>query len=66
MRIHIRTSADGDWIAVYKDGRMVEQNHSCDIRQGLEALGISFTDEEMVLDDIGNLPDGADPFPERL
>lgn len=31
-----------DWIAVYKDGEMVYQNHSCPLTEGLLALGIEF------------------------
>jgi hypothetical protein len=66
MSIHIRTSDGGDWIAVYKDGQCVENGHSCDIRRGLQALGIEFTEMEMQLDEFGQMPDGSDPFPESL
>lgn len=31
-----------DWIAIYKDGKKVWENHSCDIVDGLQALGIPF------------------------
>ncbi len=66
MNIHIRTSSFGDWIAIYKDGKCVEQGHSCDIERGLEALDIDFTSAEMQLDEYGQLSSGEDPFPEIL
>jgi hypothetical protein len=66
MRVQIRTC--DDWIAVYKDGERVWNTHSCRIQEGLEALGIPFEAEDFDdrLDDIGNMEDGSDPFPERL
>lgn len=66
MEIEIR-SCD-DWVAIYKDGERVWQNHSCSIREGLEALGIVFQDVDLYdkVDDCSSLPDGSDPFPERL
>lgn len=66
MKITIRTC--DDWVAVYKDGRKVEENHSCSIQQGLDALGIEFehVDLDDQMDDIGNMADGSDPFPETL
>jgi hypothetical protein len=64
--IHIRTC--DDWVAVYKDGVKVEENHSVSLRQGLEALGIEFehVDLDDQMDDLGNLKGGGDPFPETL
>ncbi len=66
MRIQIR-HAD-DWVAVYKDGVRVVNEHSCPLDRGLEALDISF--ESICLDDqldeYGNMKDGEDPFPERI
>ncbi len=67
MRIDIRTC--DDWVAVYKDGRKVEENHSVPLRRGLEALGIEFhhvdLDEQMDPVTLA-MPDGSEPFPERL
>lgn len=67
MRIEIRTC--DDWIAVYKDGERVINQHSCRLGDGLQALGIPFEEEDF--DDrmdtsLGVLKDGTDPFPERL
>lgn len=65
-RIDILHDAGGDWVAVYKDGVKVEENHTCDIRRGLEALKIPFTEREVVSDKYGLALDGSDPYPERL
>lgn len=67
MSITIR-QAD-DWVAVYKDGQKVLENHSCPLRDGLEALDIEFEYVDLYdeLDyDTGSMPDGSDPFPETL
>jgi hypothetical protein len=67
MRIQIRTA--DDWVAVYKDGERVWDNHSCPLAEGLCALGIPFEAEDFDdrLDEYGDLlSDGSDPFPERL
>lgn len=66
-----------DWIAVYKNGEKVWENHSCGIREGLRALGIEFHDVDLdgYLDEatgalaqahseVGNT--GDEPFPDRL
>lgn len=58
-----------DWIAVYKDGELVEEGHSCDLQRGLRALGIAFDDVDMEalgIDENGNMPDGSDAYPVRL
>lgn len=58
-----------DWVAVYRDGRKVEENHSCDIRRGLEALGIEFEDVDLdgqMDESLGCLKEGGDAFPEVL
>lgn len=60
--IEIRTA--DDWIAVYKDGKRVWENHSCGIREGLKALGIPFYDHDMEADVDDNNPDAS--FPEEL
>lgn len=64
MRIDIRKC--DDWIAVYKDGAIVVDRHSCSLERGLEALEIPFTSVELPVDDLGRLPGGEDPFPKRL
>ena len=74
MTIEIRHC--DDWIAVYKDGRKVEEGHSCDLRRGLRALGIEFRDVDLddYIDWTGALtrdhPEvgatGDEPFPEVL
>lgn len=54
-----------DWIAVYKNGRKVWENHSCGLREGLLALGIGFDDVDLEED----YDEGCDPsvfFPETL
>lgn len=43
MKIDIREC--DDWIAVYKDGKKVWENHSCPLVDGLAALGIPFKRE---------------------
>ena len=57
-----------DWIAVYKDGCKVWENHSCSGKDALEALGIPFRYVDLydAVDDCGYLADGSDPFPEAL
>lgn len=59
-----------DWIAVYKDGVKVEENHSCSIEQGLRALGIEheyhYYDYDEWNQDTLTLLDGSEAFPERL
>lgn len=47
MKITILDAYDGDWIAVYKDGEKVYENHSCQLHEGLEALGIEFERQEV-------------------
>lgn len=65
MRIDLR-SCD-DWIAVYKDGAKVFENHSCGLREGLRALGVPFESVELEVDDITlTTPEGEDAFPEKL
>jgi hypothetical protein len=71
MKITIRHC--DDWIAVYKDGQKVWENHSCSIRDGLEALGIDFEDQDYhdKVDDYGGLKApfgkrGSNPFPDTL
>ena len=66
MKIVIREC--DDWVAVYKDGEKVEENHSVPLTRGLEALGIEFEVVDLFdqVSDLGTLPDGSDPFPERL
>lgn len=66
-RIDIRTC--DDWVAVYKDGVRVWDNHSCPLRDGLEALGIPFVERDFhdEMDyDLGVLKNGEDAFPEKL
>lgn len=66
MAIEVR-SCD-DWVAIYKDGAKVWENHSCDIVSGLEALGIPF--ERMSFDTNGYgepiTYDGSEAFPDTL
>lgn len=31
-----------DWMALYIDGKLVEQNHSISLRDGLDLLGITY------------------------
>ena len=67
MKITIRDC--DDWVAVYKDGQKVWENHSCSISDGLEALGIEFEEQDYYdkVDDLGALKDGGgDPFPEAI
>jgi hypothetical protein len=66
MKITIRQC--DDWVAVYRDGKKVEENHSCDLKRGLEALGIEFEYVDLYdeIDDIGDMKGGGDPFPETL
>lgn len=68
MSIELRTC--DDWIAVYRDGQKVWESHSCPLRQGLEALGIEFTERDLDAEgldvDTLRLPSGEDAFPERL
>lgn len=66
MKIVVRQC--DDWVAVYKDGEKVWDNHSCPITEGLRALGIEFEYVDLFdeVDDLGQLPDGSDPFPEKL
>ena len=66
----IEIRACDDWIAVYKDGVKVWNNHSCPITDGLEALGIPFEQQYFEAEQMNEwgdrLADGTDPFPEVL
>lgn len=53
-----------DWVAVYRDGVRVHQNHSCSLREGLQALSMSFTCE--YIEDDPREVDLSDRFPKRL
>lgn len=59
-----------DWVAVYKDGVKVWSNHSCSIKDGLEALGIPFEERYFEPEEMNewgdSLADGTDPFPKVL
>lgn len=45
MKIDLLTA--DDWVAVYKDGTKVWENHSCPLAEGLTALGIDFEEREV-------------------
>lgn len=67
MIVEIR-SCD-DWVAVYRDGVKVFENHSCSLADGLRALGILFVEadlDEKVDEDGYMLDDGSHAFPDRL
>jgi hypothetical protein len=66
--MHVELRECDDWIVVYKNGKRVWENHSCDLASGLEALGIAFvrTDLYDIVDDLGAMPDGSNPFPEEI
>lgn len=66
MSIDIDVRECDDWIAVYKDGKKVWENHSCGLVEGLDALGIGFVQEWVKVDDLGNGPGGRDPFPDEI
>lgn len=67
MKITLRTC--DDWVAVYKDGHKVWENHSCPLEEGLRVLGVDFDrvdlDDQMDYD-LGCLKGGDDAFPETL
>jgi hypothetical protein len=65
-RVELRTSSLGDWIAIYVDGEKKADGHSLHPREILAAVGITPSEQEMPLDDMGMTPDGSDPFPETL
>ena len=65
MRIDIREC--DDWVALYKDGKKVEEGHSVPLKHALEALGIEFNAVWLEVDEISiTTPDGKDAFPEEL
>ncbi len=68
MKINIREC--DDWVAVYKDGKKVWENHSCSLKDGLDSLGIYFEHvyfEFSEMNEWGDLlKDGSDPFPEEI
>lgn len=67
MSIEIR-SCD-DWVAVYRDGVKVFENHSCSLADGLRALGMPADEvdlDEKVDQDGYMLDDGSYAFPDRL
>jgi len=43
--IHVIRSEDYDWIAVYRDGKLLDQNHSIQEEDLLRLLGIEYTHE---------------------
>lgn len=55
---HVVRSQDGDWIAIYRDGVMLEQGHSIQEEDLLRLLGLDFTVEVRDLADEG----GSAPF----
>lgn len=59
-RIHIRGAIDGDWEALYVDGKKVEETHTISMRKALQALGVEFTSEEVEAEPYG------ESFPETL
>lgn len=46
----------GDWEGVYMNGQLLEEGHSIDGCQMLDALGISYGFRESSLGDAGSLP----------
>lgn len=61
MRVHFRDSAEGDWEALYIDGRKMAEGHSIPRWELLACLDIKYTEEEVELDDVG-----MGEFPEEL
>lgn len=66
MNIEIRHC--DDWIAVYRDGNKVYENHSCSIRDGLDALEIPYHNADLYekVDYDGYFSNGESAFPEKL
>lgn len=49
-RVRFITSSDGDWVAMYIDGRQVAEGHSIDGREMLKLCGIKVISEEVDVD----------------
>ena len=61
-KIHVRSSEEGDWSAVYLDGKLATQGHVVEWWSVLHCLGIKFTTEEVEVDD----DDPEAMFPDTL
>lgn len=69
----VRVSNDDDWVGLYIDGEMVDQNHSLrdnDVLEALEERGVieyeSFIVDSDWLYDQGYLPEELSEIPEGL
>lgn len=56
MSLHIVRSEEGDWIALYKDGKLLHQGHSIQEEELLSLLGIGYTHVVYDLEDLGQCP----------
>lgn len=54
-----------DWLALYKDGKKVYENHSCSLKEGLRYLGIEYEDMNLEAFD-EQISERGDYFPETL
>lgn len=62
MKIIIVRSTEGDWMCVYRDGKLLKENHSFRIDEVLEMLEIDYEivekSEEWFEDYVPVLPEG--------
>lgn len=55
--ITIVKSETGEWMGLYRNGKLILENHSIDLDEGLRALGIDFlTIRSYDMRDDGTLP----------
>lgn len=52
MKINHVQSSDGDWEALYINGVLKVEGHSLDVYQVLNALGLKFTQHEMIFESL--------------
>jgi len=52
-KVHLIRSECGDWIGLYLDGKLVFEGHGLPACRLLEALGISYSEEERDLSSSG-------------
>lgn len=57
--VHV-SDVGGEWEGIYVDGTLVDEGHSLDPRQVLEALGIEFEHRETDMTEISHLPENLE------
>jgi hypothetical protein len=59
-RITIVDGDSGDWVGIYKDGKLLDQGHSFEPGEVLDLLGIPYNEVRVPIPRGGHLPDDQD------